>query len=147
PGVAIRSFAAEDMSAFRARALAGADRKAIATAQSDGEGKFRIDAAPAATEVLIESTLVEAVDGEDVGVVVLSKTTTRATITSAGKPLANAVVLASSYARRSDANGVIELSEIPQRVWFFHPDYGFSETVTFGAPGPSVQGRVIDANG
>src|SRR5437016_4365917 len=54
-GATLRAFAAEDSRAFRARAMRGADRTPIATAQSAEGGAFRIDASAPLLEIVIEA--------------------------------------------------------------------------------------------
>src|SRR5258708_4899665 len=100
-GATIRAYAAEGSDAMRSRLVAGKlDREPIAAVQSAENGSFSIELkTPAAVNVTIEAPsrnpiTILTVDGDDLGVVILSLPSTRTVrITSGGKPVANAIVV------------------------------------------------------
>src|SRR5881394_3789526 len=83
-GATVRAYAAEGSAAMRARLVAGKlDREPVASVKSAENGSFSIDLkTPAAVDVVIEAsalspTTISTVDGDDLGVIVLSAPSTR----------------------------------------------------------------------
>lgn len=164
-GATIRAFASEDSRALRARLLAGnAGRDPVATAQSSETGAFSIDAkAHAAVDLVIEAeghpgTTLATVDGDDLGVILLSPpATSKFRVTSGGKAVANAIVLAGTEVFRTNAAG--EVAGFGNgSVFVVHPDYAIGSRSDMGngassvyeiklSRGVAVHGRVVNAAG
>ncbi|MDQ6800051.1 MAG: carboxypeptidase-like regulatory domain-containing protein [Acidobacteriota bacterium] len=160
-GATLRAYATEDSRVFRARVMRGADRTAMATAQSDDGGAFRIDASAPLLEISIAAPgkvtqAVEAADGEDLATIVLHAAPGEiAHLTGGGKPLQNAAVIFGTSVVRSDAAGTIEMPEGgigAARSHIIHPDYSITdfivqdESVALTA-GATIRGRVVSADG
>jgi protocatechuate 3,4-dioxygenase beta subunit len=158
-GATIRAFAAEDSAAFRARLLAGKiDREALATAKSAENGAFSIDVKGAtAVDVMIEApsrrhVTVPTVDGDDLGAITLAPPPSRTIrVTSAGKPVANAIVVAGSDVERTNASGEVPL--VSGAFFVVHPDYAVTRGDSSAgaevklARGVAVRGRVVNGAG
>jgi len=164
-GATIRAFAPEGSVALRARLVAGkADRDPGATAKSSDSGSFTIDlkGSPAA-DLEIEApdhprTTIATVDGDDIGVIQLAAPpVAKIRVTSGGKPVANAIVLSGTEARKTDAVG-----ETPAfgfgSFYVVHPDFAAGPrrdtngTVSSVyeiklSSGVSVRGKVVNAAG
>jgi hypothetical protein len=153
-GATVRAFAAEGSAAMRARLVAGKlDREPVASAKSAENGSFSIELkTPAAVDVVIEApartrATVQTVDGDDLGVIVLSAPSTRTIrVTSGGKPVANAIVVSALDALRTNASG-----EVPGgtgNYFVVHPDYAIARSTTAVTEiklsrGIAVRGRVV----
>lgn len=159
-GAAIRAYAAENSSVMRARILAGKiDREPIASAQSAENGTFSLDMKGAvAVDVVVDvpsrtRNAIAAVDGDDLGAIILSSPARRKLrVTSGGKPVANAIVVAGIDISRTDAAGEVP-APVNTTAYVVHPDYAISRHAGINglevklARGVSVRGRVVNANG
>ncbi|HEV7919385.1 MAG TPA: carboxypeptidase regulatory-like domain-containing protein [Thermoanaerobaculia bacterium] len=165
PGAAVSAFSSESLAELQER-LRGEkpERTPLATAQSGADGAFRLDLARTPVVTLAFSApgrgvvTFEAADGEEVGAVLLRKTSPRkGRMTMRGKPVANAVIGGrGGSVVRTDANGVFELPEpsAGDRVFAWHPDSGIDELSFRGPsldlrvePGITVRGRVVGEDG
>ncbi|HSY49569.1 MAG TPA: carboxypeptidase-like regulatory domain-containing protein [Thermoanaerobaculia bacterium] len=154
-GATISAYAAEGSAAMRARLLAGKlDREPLATTKSAENGSFSIDLkSPAAIDVTIEApahgpTTIATVDGDDLGMIVLSTPTPRKLrVTSGGKAVANAIVVSGLDVARTNASG--ETPANTGMLFVAHPDYAVARreptTVTEIklVRGVAVRGRVV----
>jgi len=159
-GATIRAYAAENASVMRARIVAGKiDREPIASAQSAENGTFSLDVkGAAAVDVVIDApsrthNAIAAVDGDDLGALVLAPPAARKLrVTSAGKPVANAIVVSGIDVSRTDAAGEVP-APFSTTAYVVHPDYAISKhTGNNGlevklSRGVAVRGRVVDAKG
>ncbi|HEX3070022.1 MAG TPA: carboxypeptidase-like regulatory domain-containing protein [Thermoanaerobaculia bacterium] len=161
----IRAFVPEDSAAMRARLVAGkVDREPGATAQSSDSGSFTIDlkSSPAA-DLEIEApghprTAIATVDGDDIGVVQLgAEPVSKFRVTSAGKPVANAIVASGTEVRKTDAAGETPAFGIGS-VSVIHPDFAIGSRRDMGgvvsrtyeiklSAGVTVRGKVVNAAG
>jgi hypothetical protein len=158
-GATIRAYAAEDSAAMRARLLAGkVDREPLASAQSAENGAFSIDVkGAAAVDVTIEApgrhhATIPTVDGEDLGAITLAPPPTRMIrVTSGGKPVANAIVVAGAEVAKTNASGEVPL--MSGTLFVVHPDYAIGRgeaangTEVRLTRGVAVRGRVINGAG
>jgi protocatechuate 3,4-dioxygenase beta subunit len=159
-GAAIRAYAAENSSVMRARILAGKiEREPIASAQSAENGTFSLDVKGAvAVDVVVDvpsrtHNAIAAVDGDDLGAIILSSPAMRKLrVTSGGKPVANAVVVAGIDVSRTDAAGEVP-APVNTTAYVVHPDYAISRHSGINglevklARGLAVRGRVVNAAG
>src|SRR5438067_5805145 len=159
-GATIRAFAAENSSVQRTRILAGKlDREPVAVAQSAENGTFSLDVKGAvAIDVVIDApsrahSTIATVDGDDLGAIVLAPIGSRnLRVTSAGKPVANAIVVSGIDVSRTNAAG-----EVPApgstTAYVVHPDYAISRVSGISGldvklvRGDAVRGRVVNAAG
>ena len=137
----------------------------MASAQSSDNGSFSIDVkATPVVDVVIEApgharTTVATVDGDDLGAIVLAAPPTRKfRVTSAGKAVANAIVVSGIDESKTDVTGDVPAlgGGLPFVV---HPDYaiGTRRDSPGAAPpdvyeiklsrGVTVRGRVVNADG
>jgi large repetitive protein len=159
-GATIRAYAAENSSAMRARILAGKiDREPLASAQSAENGTFSIDVKGAvAVDVLIDApshahNLIPTVDGDDLGAIILGPPASRMLhVTSGGKAVANAIVVAGIDVSRTNAAGEVP-APFSTSAYVVHPDYAISrQSGSNGLEvklvrGVAVRGRVVNAAG
>jgi hypothetical protein len=159
-GAAIRAYAAENSSAMRARILAGKiEREPIASVQSAENGTFSLDVKGAvAVDVVVEvpsrtRNAIAAVDGDDLGAIIVGSPAARKLrVTSGGKPVANAIVVAGIDISRTDAAGEVP-APVNTTAYVVHPDYAVSRHSGINglevklARGVAVRGRVVTAAG
>jgi protocatechuate 3,4-dioxygenase beta subunit len=167
-GVAVRIYAAE-LPAELAKRIVSAkpERDPIATAQTNDAGVFSIDPkTPLMVEVSVDAPSrqmidVEAVDGDDLGLLVVQPPTPRSLhVTANGKPVAGARVLArDSVLGKTDTSGDFAWNGAgPAPRYVLHSDYA-PQTAFAGFPGSrkaveiklaagvTLRGRVIGAEG
>jgi uncharacterized GH25 family protein len=149
----------------RVRMVSGAAREPVAATTTDDEGAFALELKRTGMiELLVEREgyaplLLLEVDGADDVVATLTPAESRGgRITAAGKPVANALIIASVDARpllsaRSDAKGAFSLPD--PETWnaelrVIHPDYAPVTTKNLNVvltSGTSIKGRVVRADG
>ncbi|HEX3577246.1 MAG TPA: carboxypeptidase-like regulatory domain-containing protein [Thermoanaerobaculia bacterium] len=159
-GATIRAYAAESSSAMRTRILAGKiEREPVASAQTAENGTFSLDVKGAvAVDVLVDApsrahNLISTVDGDDLGAIVLGPPPSRVLrVTSGGKPVANAIVVAGFDVSRTNAAGEVP-APFSTSAWIVHPDYAISRYSGIDGieaklvRGVAVRGRVVNAAG
>ncbi len=168
-GAQVRALALETTEQWYARLLSDKpDPVAIATAEADERGAFRIETNRQPVVVLIVSapgyryTYEEAADGEAAGTFALAAAPMkRGRVTAGGKPVPNAtVVLGRAHYARTDANGEFHAPDPAawaERLMVLHPDYALvdkswrpAETPSLDVAldsGKSARGTVVDAAG
>lgn len=171
-GARVSLFTIEAPQARRARLVSAEPESVpVASTQTDEKGNFSLESpkTPAELRVFLrgftpEAKVVE--PDEDIGAVLLGQAEMKTgQITSAGKPVAGAVVsiqYAAEYVTRTDENGRYEAPD-PKRaqaIVVIHPDHVIDEEIVMARSGMSVSklrrsltrgseraGRVVAANG
>lgn len=161
-GARVRAFAREPFSATAARLLsANPDATPLASAQSDAEGRFTIDAkGNAALDVVVDAAgkvpaALYAADGDDAGAIVLrdADKARRVKVLADGKPLPNALIyLGHALTVRTGADGTFEGNYTAEPAYVVHPDYGAGALAERNGEvelrrGPAVKGRVVGRDG
>jgi hypothetical protein len=132
-GATIRAYAPESSLAMRARIVAGKiEREPIASVKSADNGTFSLDVKDAiAVDVVVDAPphpriSIATVDGDDLGAIVLAPPAPRMLrVTSGGKPVANAIVVAGIEVSRTNAAGEVP-APASNSVYVFHPDYAIA---------------------
>jgi protocatechuate 3,4-dioxygenase beta subunit len=172
-GARARAFAREDTSLLRQRLLTKEPATAPVASVTTGEdGRVYLDVKGAPVVRLVADApgravqVVEAIDGEDAGALVLPLASPqKGRLTSGGKGVANATVaMGVWHVTHSDEGGNFELPYIAnttEHVYVVHPDYAIVETtagfteaprrtnpldVTLGK-GVAIKGRVVGTDG
>lgn len=158
----------------RAVALATADEQferyrsaspepvALAAAQTDGKGAFRLDTKrqPVVT-LLIDAPgrlplREEVADGDTPVFILRSVAFKKGRVTANGKPVPGALVVTSNLYLRTDEKGEYSAPPDPTRIYVVHPDFAVADQVPVRDTlsldvsldaGRSVTGRVVDASG
>ncbi|HEV7573677.1 MAG TPA: carboxypeptidase-like regulatory domain-containing protein [Thermoanaerobaculia bacterium] len=156
----IRAYAPENAAVTRARILAGKiEREPIASVKSAENGTFSLDVKDAiAVDVVVDApshprTSIATVDGDDLGAILLAPPAARMLrVTSGGKPVANAVVVAGTEISRTNAAGEVP-APAGNSVYVFHPDYAIARRDPANSfemklvRGAAVSGRVTSPAG
>ena len=159
-GATIRAYAAENSSALRARILAGKiDREPIGSAQTAENGTFSLEVKGAvAVDVTVDApshsrNVIATVDGDDLGAIVLAPPAPRMLrVTSAGKPVANAIVVNGSDVSRTNAAGEVP-APVSTTAYVIHPDYAIGRASGTNSlevklvRGVTVRGKIVNAAG
>lgn len=160
-GAHATAFPIESRRAFLARVLAGEERTPLATAESGADGRFALDVprqSPAEIHVTSggrEFRRVDAMDGADVGVVLLRPASRRTIrVVAGGKAVSGAVVIAGrTLAMKTSAEGTVEVPEsLASEVIAVHPDHpiAYAQPRRFEialAGSKPIRGRVVNADG
>ncbi len=160
-GATVRVYPAETTRQARARLVsAKPEREPLVTATTKDDGAFSIDTkGNAVVEVVVEvggrpHMSMPLADGIDTGPMVLREATSRTVkVTSAGKPVASAlVVFSTSRTTRTDAAGNFDAGN-EGGATIIHPDYAIEQFSINGVSevklqkGVALKGRVTGANG
>jgi protocatechuate 3,4-dioxygenase beta subunit len=159
-GATIRAYAPESSFAMRARIMAGKiDREPIASARSAENGTFSLDVKDAvAVDLVVDApshtrTSIATVDGDDLGAILLGPPAPKMLrVTSAGKPVANAIVVSGVDISRTNAAGEVP-APLATTAYVIHPDYAIAKHQGLNGlevklvRGVAVSGRVVNAAG
>jgi protocatechuate 3,4-dioxygenase beta subunit len=159
-GATIRAYAPESSLAMRARIVAGKiEREPIASVKSAENGTFSLDVKDTiAVDVVVDAppnprTSIATVDRDDLGAILLGPPAARMLrVTSGGKPVANAIVVAGTEISRTNAAGEVP-APAGNAVYVFHPDFAIARRDPANSfevklvRGATVTGRVTNPAG
>jgi protocatechuate 3,4-dioxygenase beta subunit len=165
--VVVRAHRPETVSELRERIVAGAARPMLATATTDEQGAFKLDAKTSGVIVIAVAAAGhrpleqrELANEKDVVMMLAAAKPVRGRVTANGKPLAGATIVAAGevpFATTTDARGDYTLPALDDSVWalsVFHPEAGAATQWKERALSPDfdlrtapLTGRVVDANG
>ncbi len=164
---AVRAFPQETVSDRAARIVAGkTDREPLASAQSGDDGSFRVEVSKPVVELVVSFDgrapfFADAIDSDDLGAILLPKAKLQSgRVTSGGKPVAGAIVLAGPSLARTANDGTFEMVRPATgalvRLTVFHPDFAATDSRNLAldrtadiqlTKGVAIRGRVTAADG